>query len=203
MGILASAVVNDARIILNDVAGTRYTNPEMLIWVNAGRRDMAALRPSVWNKTAKRTVTLASGAYQKLDELGVSDASSLMDVICNVSGTTPTSTIRLIERSQLDNFKPSWRSETGKEVQHWFKDEANHFGFWIYPSVTGGKIDVNVAVAPVDLGTLEEVCVPIDVLATTLMHYLLFRAYSKEDEASAQAKAQAYLQLFTAALAQE
>lgn len=201
MSITAQSVVNDARVLLNDIAGARWGNAEMLSWVNAGRRDMAALSPKVWGQLAKRTVTLLAGAYQSLMTLdGVSDAFALVDVMNNATAAGKASTvIKLASRSQLDNYRPGWRSETGTAVQNWFRDEANHFGFWVYPAVSGGKIDINVSVTPADLSALSEVIAPLDVLATTLMHYLLYRAYAKDAEVAQNAAlSQNYLQLFMA-----
>jgi hypothetical protein len=200
--ITATKVVTDARIILNDVTGTRWGDVEMLSWVNAGRRDMALLKPSVWNQTAKRQVTLGAGCYQTFPSLGLSDASALIDVLNNVNADNSVAgVIRNTTRVQLDNFRPNWKTETGSVVQNWFKDEASHYAFWVYPAVSGGKIDVNVSVAPTDLSALSEQCVPLDVMATTLMHYVLYRAYAKDAETAQNAAlSQSYLQLFTAAL---
>lgn len=203
MTILAQKVVTDARLLLNDVSGTRWGDVEMLSWVNAGRRDMAMLKPTVWNQTAKRTVTLENGAYQTLTGLGLSDASALVDVLNNVNADNSVgAVIKNTTRQQLDGFRPQWKTEVGKEVQNWFKDEASHYAFWTYPAVTGGKIDVNISVAPSDLASLSEQCVPLDVMATTLMHYVLYRAYAKDSEVAQNAALSSqYLQLFTAALA--
>jgi hypothetical protein len=203
MTITAQKVVTDARIILNDVAGTRWGDAEMLSWVNAGRRDMAMLKPTVWNQTAKRQVTLAAGAYQAFHTLGLTEASALVDVLNNVNADNSVGTvIKNTTRQQLDSFRPQWKTETGNTVQNWFKDEASHYAFWVYPAVAGGKIDVNISVAPTDLASLTLQCVPLDVMATTLMHYVLYRAYAKDSEVAQNAAlSQSYLQLFTAALA--
>jgi hypothetical protein len=202
MAITALKVVTDARVILNDATGTRWTDAEMLAWINAGRRDMAMLKPALWNQTARRTVTLENGAYQTLTGLGLADASALVDVLNNVKADGSVgAVIKSIPRAQLDNFRPNWKTETGNAVQNWFKDEASHYAFWIYPAVTGGKIAVNISVAPTDLAALSEQCVPLDVMATTLMHYVLYRAYAKDAEVAQNAALSSqYLQLFTAAL---
>jgi len=199
MATTGQKVVDDARVILQDAAGTRWADAEMLVWINNGRRDMSLIKPSLWNTLAKRTVTLSAGAYQTIS---LADAYSLVDVMNNATAAdAPTTAIIKVQREQLDTFAPSWRAETGAAVQNWFRDEAHHLSFWVYPAVSGGKIHVNVNVTPNSLGALTETCVPLDVMATTLMHYVLYRAYAKDAEIAANAElSKLYLSLFTAAL---
>ena len=204
MAITGTVIASRARTILNDVAGTRWTDAEILGWINDGRRDMAALQPKLWGNTAKRTVVLTAGCYQRLNLLaGMADVFALDNVVNNVrEDDSAGPVVRPTTRLQMDSFDPGWRSKTGTNVQNWFKDESNHFGFWVYPAVDGGKLDVEVSVSPSDITSLSDVVVPIDVMATTLLNYVMFRAYSKETESEKSvARAASYLQLFTATAA--
>jgi hypothetical protein len=97
----------------------------------------------------------------------------------------------------LDSFKPGWRTERGSEVVNWFPDMTNMFAFWIYPTVTGGKLSLNVAVTPAEIPSLSSVVVPLDALFNPLLNYVLHRAYAKDAETAQSAQlSAAYLSLF-------
>lgn len=202
MTILAQTVVNDARAMLNDADKTRWTDAELLGFLNQGRRDWSAIKPKTWSLTARRTITLSAGCYQTLTGLtGVEDAFALQGVVSNVAANgAMTTVIRPVTRAQLDGYRPSWQSETGTAVQNWFPDEANELAWWVYPAVTGGKIAINVSVTPGAVSLADPAC-PLDVMATTLMHYILYRAYLRDGEiAQNKSLSDSYLQLFTAAM---
>jgi hypothetical protein len=86
-----------AKIVLNDVVGVRWTDPELLGWINDGRRAIAAVQPEPFNALARRTVTLTAGAYQNLSgNSEFSDMTMLKSVLHNVKadGTVGKSVLK-------------------------------------------------------------------------------------------------------------
>ena len=200
MALLVSAVVLRARTLVNDTTGVRWTDPEMLLWINDGRREMATARPSIFGHGSKLTHALSAGAYQELD--ASTGAYAVADIAHNLVGGQPGPVISLVTKSSLDSFRPGWLQETGNSVQNWVVDPSNPLGFWVYPAVTGGQVAVTAMVTPAELYAMDDVALPFDQYLTTLVNYVLYRAYSKDAEAGANAQiAAAYLQLFSAAFA--
>ena len=192
-GPTVSEIASTARIILQD-AGVRWTDSEMITWVTDGRRVMAELKPSVFGQGSQFTHTLTAGCFQTL---GVSGAYALSSIDSNVGGKV----IRPADKNQLDAYRPSWRNDTATVVDNWFPDTVNPLGFWVYPAAAGKQIIGHMFVTPVPVTGMNDEALPFAQYTPILVNYVLYRAFSKEDEAGSVAKAQAAYTLFTTALA--
>ena len=193
MSITAQAVSDRVGILLNDTTALRWTLPERLVWINDGRREMAGMKPQIFGASTLVTHTLAAGCRQRFDTANAYK-------IDRIDRTVGGSVIRVATREQLDAFKPTWQNDTGTAVQNWFADEVDPLAFYVYPAVAGAQIEAHLYISPSDLSDLTQVALPFDQWLSTLVNYVMFRAYSKEDEAGAAEKAQAFYALFTSAL---
>ena len=194
MALTGTDIAVRARTLLNDDTGVRWTDAELLRWINDGRREMAALKPKVFGQTSHTTHTLDAGAYQTL---GLTGAYAIADITRNTSG----SAVRVVTRESLDTFRPGWVAETGAAVQNWVPDATNPLAFWVFPSVTGASIDVLALVTPPDLPALTSTALPFDQYLTPLTNYVMHRALAKDAEVAANAAlSAAYLTLFSTAL---
>lgn len=192
--ITGTTVVERARTLLQDTAGIRWTDTEMLGWANDGRREMARLMPSIFAETSAVQHTTSAGPAQRCASLG---AYRVLSVDSDSAGKA----IRPTTKSVLDAFHPGWRADTATSAHNWFPDDADPLRFWIYPAVGAGKtLNLHILASPADLAALTQVALPLDIYEPILMNYLCFRAYSKETEAGAVEKAAAYFKLFTEAL---
>ncbi len=194
MTIIAQQAVTRARVLLQDTTGIRWDDAEMLLWVNEGRREMAHLKPAIFGNGTEVTHTLTTGCKQRIATTGAYKIDSINYNVTSGKAVRPTS------KTQLDAFKPSWRNDTGTDVQNWFEDSTDPLGFWVYPASTG-DLKAHVYITPTDLASLAEPALPFDQYEPVLVNYLAYRSFSKEDEAGSAAKAQAYFALFTSALA--
>jgi hypothetical protein len=196
MAITGTQISGRAGILLQDTSGTRWDpTTERLAWINDGRREMAILKPAVFGAAANEiTHTLTTGCKQRI---ATTDAYKIASVDYNVTSGVA---IRPTTQDQLDAFKPAWRGDTGDDVQNWFSDQTDPLSFWVYPASTG-NIKAHVHISPPDLASLDDVALPFDIYEPVLVNYVCYRALSKEDEAGAVAKAQAFYALFTSALA--
>lgn len=194
MAITVAQVFSRVNYLLNDTTDTRWTAAEKLLWLNDGRREMAALKPGVFGAGSEVTHTSTSGARQRITATG---AYRLASVDYNVASGAA---LRVTTRQQLDAFAPDWRALVDTDAENYFTDETDPLAFWICPSVgVGAQIKCHVHITPTDLVNTSDVALPYDQFEPPLVNYILFRAFSKEDEAGAEQKAAAYLQLFQSA----
>ena len=201
MAITGTQISTRVGILLNDTTLVRWTGDERLIWINDGRREMAGLKPMIFGSGTKVSHTLVAGCYQRLGTTGAYQLDSID------SNQATGKAIRRTTQLQLDSFRPGWRADTGTEVQNWFPDETDPLAFWVYPGqgaippATAMVVDAHAWITPVDLAQLSDTALPFDQWEPALVNYVCYRALSKEDEAGMVAKAQAFYQLYTSALA--
>jgi hypothetical protein len=197
--ILASVIINNARKALNDATGIRWTDAELLAWLNAGQRDLAILRPDA--SAVNTSFTLAAGTKQVLS----ASALRLLDVVRNLGadGYTPGSAIRIVDREVLDAQLPDWHTAAqSATTQHFTYDNRDPRVFYVYPpAVTGYRIEIIQSVSPADVAALTSAITLDDIYAGPLTDYVLFRAYMKDAPYAGNAQLAAqYYQAFTGTL---
>lgn len=193
MAITGVQISDRVGILLNDTTLIRWTAAERLIWINDGRREMAERKPEIFGSGSEVTHTVTAGAKQRI---GTAGAYKLVSVDSNAASGR---SVRLTSQDQLDAFLPEWRSaDIADDVQNWFPDKVDLLAFWIYPQ-TAGTLNCHVYITPTDLTSLTEAALPYDQYEPTLVNYIMFRAYSKENEAGSADRAVAYKTLFDSA----
>lgn len=194
----AKSVAETARILLNDDAGIRWTDEEVLVWINEGRREMAGKSPKLFAQQAKVIKTLDAGTYQTVS---TQNCYGIANVLHNINANGSVGKIiDSPDRDAMDNFMPGWKFATGKDVTHWWPDDLNPLAFWVYQAVAGGKIEMLLLITPADLGTIDDVALPFDQHLSTLVNYVLYRAYSKNAEVAQNGQiATSFLTLFNSA----
>jgi len=197
--ITAGTIVGQAATQLTDIANVRWTQAELLQWLNAGLRQIVTMQP---NSNSKLTVvTLVAGTRQSIP----ADGWMLLRINRNMgtTGTTPGRAIRVVSREVMDAFNPYWHTDTATlEVKNFIYDLEDQTAFYVYPPNIGGqKIELNYSEQPTDLTAGQ--AIPIfDVFASALLDYIMYRACSKDAEyAPGLQLAQLYLSTFTAAIA--
>jgi len=193
-----SDVINRARILLNDTdaAGYRWTNAELIDYINDAQLMIAVARPDA--SPGAGVITLAAGTKQTLP----TEAFRLMDVIRNIAsdGVTPGRAVRITDRDTLDLFEPNWHSAPRRaEVKHYIYDEATPLEFFVYPPVNAGvRIEVRFTKRPALVAqTTDDLTLNDAYFEPTLM-YVMYRSYLKDLEFSGNvALASQYLQNFS------
>jgi len=176
--ILASAIIGKARIVLQDAAKVRWSDDELLSWLNAGQREVVLLKPDAYVVTA--AVQMVAGTKQTVP------FGFLIDVVRNMgaAGTTPGKAIRPITREILDDQDPDWHSSTADAVALYSVfDIRNPSVFYLYPPqpATPGYVEIAYPGTPADV-LLAGAITLADIYENVLMDYVLFRAFSKEAE---------------------
>jgi hypothetical protein len=181
---LASALITGVSLALQDSSNIRWTQAELLFYLNQGQKEIAAFKPNA--SVTNASVQLVQGTKQALPSGGL----ILIEVTRNmgVGGATPGDAIRLVSRGVLDAQVPGWHSATASAtVKNYTYSPADPTRFYVYPPQPGSPTYVEIVYGkmPEDLDDYVDPINVDDVYAPALHNYMLFRAYSKDSEFAA------------------
>lgn len=183
--ILASDVIEKAQTVLMDATGTRWpVATELLGWLCDGQREVVVFKPNAFVKNL--ALQLAAGTKQTLPTDGV----QLIDVVRNMgaNGLTPGRVVRITEREGLDAADPNWHTGTASaQARHYVYSLLDPKHFYVYPpqpAVAPGYVEVIYGAVPGDVALTDPIAVD-DIYQNVLVDYILYRAFSKESEYSA------------------
>ncbi len=202
MTVLASSIIDKARIILNDPNGTRWGEAELLDWLNDGQKEAVRVKPDINPVTT--VIRLVTGTRQTLSGI------VFIDVIRNMGEdtTTPGKAARKIIKGTLDEMLPGWHSSPeSSEVTFACAEINNPRVFYVYPpqpSSNQGSLEVVQSEIPIKIPTIDDPITINDVYETALIDYVLSRAFGKDAEYAAEGdKAMTYYQKFISAIASQ
>lgn len=194
---LASAVLGKARLLLQDVGADRWSDPDMLGWLNSGILQVIALRPDASSR--RETITVVAGVEQTIP----SDAIALLDVLNNVNGDgTIGRGVTLTNRDSLDQIDLNWRGAAPRATRQYLFDATLPRTFDVTPpAIAGAKLRIAVSFTPAQLtATTQAIPIP-DSFEGPLIDYVCFRARMQDsDDPADQAGAANHLAAFTQAL---
>lgn len=171
--ITAQTIVSQAQTILQDPTATRWSEPELLGWLNAGQREIAALRPD--STTVTTTMSTTAGSRQTVP----SSYIGLVDVIRTVGG----SAVRKVPRELLDAQRPGWHSDSSGTAKNYTYDPRTPKVFYVYPPSAGGQtLEIKAQATATDCANLAAAITVDDTFANALVDYVVFRAYAKDNE---------------------
>lgn len=179
---VASTLIARAASLASDAGYVHWTQNDWLEWLNDGQRAIASLRPSA--HVVAQTVNLVAGVLQTLPAA----ASLLVDIPYNVGGPI----IHRYDRAQLDAENPSWPVATASAtVEGYVYDPAHPEVFFVTPPQPGtpGSVTAMLATAPADVASVGATIALHDRWVTALLEYMLYRAFSKDDETADLTKA--------------
>lgn len=205
---------------------SRWTQRELVNWLNDGARAIAKYLPSSCARVD--AIKLAPGTKQSVAKIlsasiKPGDGSAAADVSASfvqavarnmgVDGLTPGKAIRLLDRETLDASEPDWHSTPGTPVMGWVYDPRFPKVFYVYPGVPAATptwVEAALLADPLELsqagsygmdGT-DTTVVPIDdKYVDDLVNYIIGRAEMKDAEfAGEDQKASLHTAMFTASL---
>jgi len=191
MSVSVLDVLTRARLQLMDDTGIRWTDDELVAYVNDAQREIVLYKPDA--VTRNENLALVLGTKQSLP----AESIRLLTVVRNNSSTNKRS-IRPVPRETLDRFKPDWHGETAvAEVQHFIFDDTDQKHFYVYPPNNGdGEVEILYTKHP-DTVTASDNLEVADGYANTILDYVLYRAFSKDaDIPSSSQRANVYYQGF-------
>lgn len=175
--ILGSEIIGKAQIVLQDTTGIRWPDTtELLEWLNDAQREVAIYRPDACTVTT--SMTCSAGTRQTLP----SAATALVDVVRNTAGAA----VRKVPREILDAQLPTWHAATAGDTKHFMYDPRLPREFYVYPPATSStSLVIRYQTAPTDLASTGSTITVDDLYAGPLLDYILWRAYSKDAEYTA------------------
>lgn len=195
----AKHTLDRAKLILQDTTGIRWATPELLGWFNDGQREVVIILPSANALTVPHI--LVAGTKQSIP----ADGNQLIKVVRNMGGdgNMPGRVVRKVPEEQLDATLPDWHMATpAASTLHYCFDERVPKTFYVYPpAIASQRLEIAYSASPAELAAETDIQVLDDVYANALLDYVLYRAYSKDAESTANAaRAVAHRQAFEGAL---
>ena len=202
-------LVSRAQTLLQDTTSVRWPVLELQGWLNDSYRETVNLRPDA--NTATGEFTCAAGARQIVTTT-FSSALRVIEVVRNTATTSAKGAVRLVNRRMLDDQRRNWYAETPTvDIQHYMYDPRLPKEFLVYPPAsTAARLEVVYSSVPlahmlteaqlINPATADVIRID-DSYFNALLDYVLYRAYSKDAEYTANAqRAVAHYQAFQNAL---
>lgn len=191
-------LINRVSITLQDPTFVRWTQGELLNYLNDAQRQVVLFRPDA--KAVNAPFTCVNSAKQTLP----ADGLRLISVLRNTGGRAITK----VDRSILDVQLPTWyETAVGSDgVKHYVYDALDPKNFYVFPKPAAAyQIDIIYAMSPVDIvianHTTDTQVIGIDdIYANALMDYMMYRAYQKDSEFANLNRAAVYYQAFTTSI---
>ena len=196
----AQNIMDDVETILSDTGNERWSETELLAWVNAGMKEVSMVKSDAYIQS--EAFILAEGTVQSLPTGGF----QLLQITHNMGtdGETPGSVIRLTDRHILDVMNSSWHSQDGSAtVVYYMYDERMPTQFLVsppQPSSNFGYVWGTYCKTPTEIATDGKILVG-DIYRNVLLDYVLYRAYLKDADYTENAnRAIAHYQAFSNSL---
>jgi hypothetical protein len=180
----ASIILDQVTDILQDKTNIRWTEAELIRSLNDGQRAIVLLRPD--SSAQNAAVQLVAGTKQAIPATGL----RLLDVVRNMgtNGAVPGRAIRIVQREVLDAQIPDWHTQTATVVKHYMLDNRDPRRFYVYPAIPANSLaflEIVYSSNPRDVTSAADNISVDDIYAPALVNYVVFRAYSKDAEYTA------------------
>lgn len=183
MAVTGQNIADKVELLLQDETNVRWTEPELLGWINSGQREIAIAKPNALTSNATMLLT-AGSTKQNIPVAGI----QLLDVVRNMgsAGTAAGRAVTGIDRKILDSSLPTWHSDanSGSEVKHFTFDARDPKTFYVFPKApaTALYVEIIMSINPTVLASLGSTISYDDIYEAVLIDYVLYRAYSKDSE---------------------
>jgi hypothetical protein len=179
-------VYNEVRRVIHDESAPfRWSDSELLTYVNAAERQTVTFVPDA-NTIETIIDTLTSRvARQSLPAGGI----SFIKVSRNYAddGTTPQGVVRYVEKDALDTFEPTWEYVSAKAdganyFEHYCHDSREGDVFYLFPApaVDNKRVAIVYSAVPTALTDATVTLSLDDVYFNATVQYTIYRALTKE-----------------------
>ena len=187
--ILALSIITEASTILGDSSNTRWSQSELLGYLNDAQLEAVTLAPKV--NPVRVTVQLLPGITQELPNDGI----LLLDIFWNMgaNGLTIGQPITVTNIDVMRKRRPNWTTDTASGiVQTYMYDEKDpvHYSVWPPQPNPAWYIDINYSAVPVAIpnyGPSTTITID-DYWKNALLSFVLSRAFSKDAAVPAMAE---------------
>lgn len=182
-------VIRRVKLILQEVTqnGTRWTNEELLGWLNESYQAIVAIKPDA--SSENKVMECVLGTRQEIPI----DGHRLLDVVRNMASGANGYSVMKTSRSALDATRRGWHGEAPSDtIEQYVFDDNDPRHFYVYPPATAtAKLEIIYSAVPAPHATVEANAASTEVIrlgdsfAPAIVDYVLARAYSKDAEHAA------------------
>jgi hypothetical protein len=196
MAFTANDYILDAAALYGDVDYDRVFETTWIKFLNASIRALILVRPDAGAQTDN--LQLVAGVLQTLP----STALRMLDITRNmgIDGLTAGKIITPVERKHIDYSNLLWPAATGDtEIDNFSYDKENPRIFYVTPPVSSSVavyVEMQVSRLPTAVAAIGDDPGINDVFFEPLVQYMLYKAFSADDEGVEFQKAIAYMQNF-------
>jgi len=186
-------IISEVRRLVGDSrAPQRYSDAELLGFVNQTLKRMAVLRPDLFAHYGEITTT-ANTALQSLP----TDALRLIEIYQVKNGNTVTE----VNRETMDQGYPNWVSDPPGTPYNYMRHVRNANKYFLYPRPIPGVVLLGeYAKVPTDYTLAEEITVLPEAYFPSVVDGAVFLASSIDDEHVNSGRAKLFLDSFTQSL---
>jgi hypothetical protein len=195
--IVAQTIINQMVTTLYDDAHTKWTEAELLGYLNDGQANIVLHNRSAYVVTA--AVQQAAGTKQTIPAAGISFRGVRRNM--GAAGATPGRVVRPTTFEDLNNTRPDWHSEAAAGVAvNFLYDPENPKVYYVSPPQPSSPhyLEIVYSSVPPSIALISDVITIDDVFKTALYNYGMMRAWLKASDNMDVQKAavfgQAYLQ---------
>lgn len=189
MATTVGQLLTRARRILQEITqdGTRWTNAELLDWLNEAYAVVVDIRPSA--NTVISEVACQGGTRQSIP----AEAARLIDVIRNTAPPAVGLAVTQVSRAMLDTTRRRWHGEPPTEsIEQFAFDDLDPRHFYVYPPAKDtARLEILYSIVPelhspseATTSSSEAIRLP-DTYVPILLDLVLARAFSKDAESAA------------------
>jgi hypothetical protein len=195
MAFTANDYIVDAALLYGDTGYDRVEVPDWIKYLNDSIRALILVRPDAGATLA--TVQLVAGVLQTLP----SAALRLIDITRNMgTGETAGKIVSPVDRKHLDYSNLLWPAATGDtEIDNFSYDKENPLMFYVTPPVhatTEVHVEMVTSQLPTAVTATDSATGVNDVFFEPMVQYMLYKAFSADDESVEFQKAITYMQNF-------
>lgn len=179
---------DEARRIFHDEdsANYRWTDAELIDYLNAGMRQIVVLLPEANTVETIEDTGTSRVARQALPAGGI----KFIRVARNYAddGTTPQGTVRFVEKDTLDTYDPDWeydstiKADGANFFEHFCHDSREPKIYYLYPppAADNKRYAAVYAAVPTAVTAVGNTFPLDDEYINAAIQYLVYRALTKE-----------------------
>jgi hypothetical protein len=183
-------IISEVRKLVNDSrAPMRYTDAELLGFVNQTLRRMVMYRPDLFI-AVQDIPTVSGSSVQTIPADGV----RLVEIY-NVKGGN---VLTEVNKDSLDQTLPGWRSSPSGQPVNYMRHVRNPNMFFLYPPPESGVVLVAEYVStPVLYGLNDPIAAPVAAYMPLIIDGVVFLTQSVDDEHINSGRAKLFSDMFT------
>lgn len=196
MAFTATDFIEDAALLYGDIGYDRVEVPDWIKYLNDSIRALILVRPDAGATT--EAIQLVAGIIQTLP----TDSLRLLDITRNMGtdGLTAGKIVTPSDRTHINYANLLWPAATGAAAMDNFSyDREVPLTFYVTPPVSS-TVDVYVEIVtsklPTAVTAIEDALGVNDVFFEPLVQYMLYKAFSADDEDVEFQKAIVHMQNF-------